>query len=183
MKPIAIVFSMLALLPASADRLAAQESAHFRLHEAVFNAAGHPAQALTMTSGSWRLSLDALGDGLADASLSSPSFTLGAGMIASHPAPGEVGLLRYLDQQRLAWTGAPSAGDYDLYRGVLARPQIDFGTCLQSGIVGTTATDPAVPPTLTGWFYLVTVRNDLGEEGTLGHTSAGSVRPNTAPCP
>jgi hypothetical protein len=66
---------------------------------------------------------------------------------------------------------------------VLARPQIDFGTCLQAGIAATTATDPAIPPPLTGWFYLVTVRNDLREEGTMGHASGGASRPNTSPCP
>jgi hypothetical protein len=184
MKPIAIVsLFALALQVAAADRLAAQESTHSRLSEAVFNAAGHPAQGIILTSGSWRLSLDALGDPLAGASLSSPSFTLGAGVVAPHPAPGEVGLLRFLDSQTLAWTREPSAGDYDLYRGVLARPQIDFGTCLQAGIAATTATDPAIPPPLTGWFYLVTVRNDLREEGTMGHTSGGAPRPNTSPCP
>jgi hypothetical protein len=184
MKALATVpVACLALLLTAAHPLRAQESAHFRLNEAVFNAAGHPVQGTTMASASHRLSLDALGDGLADVSLASPSFTLGAGMVASHPAPGEVGTLRFLDQQTLVWTREPSAGEYDLYRGVLARPQIDFGACLQSGIVGTTATDPAGPPPLTGWFYLVTVRNALGEEGTMGHTGAGASRPNTSPCP
>jgi len=184
MKALATVSAAgLALLLAAAHPLRAQESAHYRLNEAVFNAAGHPAQGATLASGSWRLSLDALGDPLAAGSLSSPSFVVGAGIAPSHPAPGEVGLLRFLDPQTLTWTSAPSAGLYDLYRGVLAKPQSDYGSCLQSGITATTATDAAIPPPLTGWFYLVTVRNDLGEEGTMGRTSAGALRPNTAPCP
>ena len=173
----------LALVMTASDPLRAQESPHYRLNEAVFNAAGHPAQGVAMASDSWRVSLDALGDALGAGSLSSASFTLGAGLAPSHPAPGEVGLLRFLDAQTLVWAREPSAGDYDLYRGVLVRPQIDFGTCLQAGIAGTTAIDPAMPPPLTGWFYLVTVRNDLREEGTLGTTSAGAPRPNASPCP
>jgi len=184
MKALAMVpVACLALLLVAAHPLRAQESAHDRLNQAVFNAAGHPVQGTTMASASHRLSLDALGDGLADVSLASPSFTLGAGIVLSHPAPGEVSLLRFLDQQTLAWTGTPSAGDYDLYRGVLAKPQSNFGSCLQAGIAATTAIDAANPPPLTGWFYLVTVRNDLGEEGTMGRTSAGQPRPNASPCP
>src|SRR5262245_10573675 len=93
-----------ALLLAAASPLRAQESAHFRIDQAVLNAAGHPARGDTMASGSWRLSLDALGDALAGAPLSSSSFTLGAGIVPSHPAPGEVGLLRFVDQQTLVWT-------------------------------------------------------------------------------
>lgn len=183
MKPIATAaLACLASLHTALD-LRAQESAHYQIEESVLNAAGHPADGVAMTSGSFRLSLDALGDPLASGALASSSFAIGGGFASAYPAPGEVGTLRFTDARTLVWTSAPSAGDYDLYRGTLAKPQLDFGACLQAGITGTMAIDPGTPPPLTGWFYLVTVRNTLREEGPMGTTSAGAPRSNNAPCP
>jgi hypothetical protein len=41
----------------------------------------------------------------------------------------------------------------------------------------------AVPDPGQGFFYLVTARNRLAEEGTKGSTSAGVPRSNAFPCP
>ena len=38
-------------------------------------------------------------------------------------------------------------------------------------------------PAGNGYFYLVTARNRLWEEGTKGSSSAGAQRANPAPCP
>ena len=57
-----------------------------------------------------------------------------------------------------------------------------FGECLQSSITGETATELDTPPTGQGWFYLITAKNRLGEEGT-GTERSGAQRPNSSPCP
>ena len=58
-----------------------------------------------------------------------------------------------------------------------------FGTCVQSSVATETASDAANPPLGAGWFYLITARNVLTEEGTKGYRSNGIERTNPAPCP
>ncbi|PYT33187.1 MAG: hypothetical protein DMF52_16120 [Acidobacteria bacterium] len=43
------------------------------------------------------------------------------------------------------------------------------------------ASDPTIPP--QGFFYLITSRNRLDEEGIKGHASSGVERANPLPCP
>ncbi len=56
-------------------------------------------------------------------------------------------------------------------------------TCEESGIHGETVDDTDTPATDDGYFYLVTVENRIGEEGTKGSDSDGNRRANVAACP
>ncbi len=163
----------------------AQESASYRISENALNAGGHPAQGVVMSSASFRITLDATGDPLAAPGLASASFTMQSGTIASGRPPGEVtGQVFLGDGTTLQWNPEPSAGTYRVYRGLLsARSATNYGSCHQQGIAGISTTDNETPPAADGYMYILTVENFLGEEGTMGYTSALTERPNTAPCP
>ncbi len=160
-----------------------QESAGYNLEEHTVNAAGHPDADTVMTSAGYRITLDSVGDAIASVGLASPSFQMAGGFAAGYPPAGEVtGLFFRLDATTLTWNVDPAADTYEVYRDVLsALPGGQNGLCLQGGVTVTSTTDPATPG--TGWFYLVTSRNRLGEEGTKGFASNGTERANPGPCP
>lgn len=99
------------------------------------------------------------------------------------PPPGEVTGVLFTDPNLLAWDVERSARAYNLYRDSLASISPGFGTCEQSMLLGETATDMDLPAVGTGFFYLVTAKNFLDEEGTKGFQSNGAERTNAAPCP
>jgi len=161
----------------------AQSSASYRLTEQALNAGGHPANGVIATSPGYRITLDAIGDGVVAPLLSGTGYALSNGFVSTYPPPGEVSELRLVDATTLDWLPETSAEVYELYRNGLGTLPGTYGACLQPGVGGTTTTDPAAPPSKQGYFYLVTARNLLGEEGTKGTNSAGAPRPNPAPCP
>ena len=162
----------------------AQTSAHFKLQESAFNAAGHPADGTTLSSAHFRVKLDAVGDSVVASGLSSASFHAGGGFATAYPPPGEVSHLRFTSRTILAWDPERSTGAYSLYRGAVSGlPGLVFGTCYQNSLTVNQATETAAPPVGSSWFYLVTARNLLGEEGTKGSMSSGAERPNPSPCP
>ena len=115
------------------------------------------------------------------------------GFAASYPPPGEVGgscsgggatCLTFPDSETLVWPAERSAGTYNLYRGLLsAIVGSGFGECSQVSLTTTTTTDTEAVPSQDGFYYLVTVVNGLGEEGTKGNRSDGGDRLNATPCP
>lgn len=178
MRRILIGAAALAALPALA-----QQSASFRISDHAVNAGGHPQQATVVSSASFRVTLDSLGDGVLGTAMASASFHADGGFTGTYPPPGEVRGLRWDDRTSLAWDAERSAGAYELYRDDLTALPGTSGTCLQSGLAVTSATDAATPGPGVGWFYLVSVRNRLGEESTTGFDSQGVERPNPSPCP
>ncbi|HYV20524.1 MAG TPA: hypothetical protein VFC25_15995 [Verrucomicrobiae bacterium] len=162
----------------------AQQSASYDLREHTLNAGGHPASGAVLSSPAYRLSLDALGD-LAGVPSSSVSFQIGPGFVPAYPPPSEVtGLVFRPDNVTMTWNVEPAAGTYQVYRDPLAQLLLGgTGTCWQSGLVAAQAVDSQVPVAGTGYFYLVTSRNSLSEEGTKGFGSNGLERPNPLPCP
>lgn len=162
----------------------AQESASYQLKEHVFNAGGHPDNGTSLASTHYQIRLDAIGDAAARSGLTSASYRMEAGFVVAYPPPGEVANLRFADDTTLMWQPEPSIGSYALYRALLtALSGGSTGDCSQFGLTGITATDAAAPPVGNGFFYLVTARNRLAEEGTKGFDSAGAERPNPVPCP
>lgn len=121
-------------------------------------------------------------DGAGGYHVSSPDF-------AVVPPTAEVPGLRFADAANLAWDTTPGAQTYNIYRGAIpglvdsdANGAADaYGTCLQMGVTGMTATDPSAPPGGQAFFYLATAAN-AGGEGPLGFASNGAPRPNMAPC-
>ena len=161
----------------------AQTSASYKLGEFTFNNGGDPANGSFAASASYRVKLDAIGDAAAAAGLSSASQRMDAGFVSDYPPPGEVQNARWTTKTTLTWDPDKSIGSYDVYRELVSTLPGNFGACSQSAVPSETATDGANPAAGTGWFYLVTAKNRIGEEGTKGFRSSGAERPNPSPCP
>lgn len=173
----------LLLLIVSAPLLA-QTSTSFKLTEHALDAGGHPEEGVVMTSGSFRVTLDAIGESVTGGGLGSASFSLDGGFSAAYPAPGEVSGLLFSDSQTLVWDPERSVGAYNLYRDTItALSGLGYGQCEQQDLEEATATDPDTTPAGDGYFYLVTAENRLAEEGTKGDDGDGSERANPSPCP
>jgi hypothetical protein len=162
----------------------AQASASYKLTELTSNNGGDPNQAVVPASASHRITLDAVGDGILGSGLSSTSHHLDGGFVSFYPPPGEVNGLLFTNNKTLVWSPDRTAGRYEIYRDLIsALAAGGTGACFAPDLAGETATDSSVPVAGAGFFYLVTARNRLGEEGTKGFRSGGSERPNPLPCP
>lgn len=85
--------------------------------------------------------------------------------------------------EAIAWSGAPPAAAYDLYRGSVA-PGQRFAyshACLLPGLAVTQAIDPDVPAPGAFHYYLVGAANVCGK-GPIGLDSAGAPIPNPGVC-
>ena len=138
----------------------------------------------------FRIGTDTLGYGpgvelrnIATTGLANTPFTAVVADRALCPPPGEVRNQIWTDATTMVWDHEPSLGTYNLYRDLIGALPGGFGACFQSGIATESATDAALPAVGDGWFYIVTARNNLGQEGTKGFQSNGAERSNPAPCP
>jgi len=161
----------------------AQTSASYKLTEFTLNGGGRPANGSIASSASYRIKLDAIGDTVAATGLSSASHHLDDGFVSAYPPPGEVRNERWTGKTVLSWDPEGSVGTYEVYRDLMSSLPGSFGACFQSPLLSETATDVTSPASGTAWFYLVTARNRLGEEGTKGLRSSGIERSNASPCP
>ena len=160
----------------------AQQSASYKLEEWAFNAGGNPSQGILLTSTSYRIRLDAIGDAAGGGALTAPSFHIGGGFIAPYPPPGEVQNLRFSAPTSMEWDQVVSIGSYNIYRGTVGS-FAGYGTCLQSGLPTEAASIPASPSPGQAFFFLVTAENTINDEGTKGFASSGAMHPNASPCP
>ena len=161
----------------------AQESASYKLAEHVFNAGGHPENGTVLSSSSFKITLDSIGEGLASGPLSSASHSIGGGFGAPYPPPGEVTNLMFADEDTLEWDPEKSVGVYNLYRGLISNVAgLGFGACEQQDITDTSTDDTDAVPAEDGFFYLVTAENLLAEDGTKGSQSDGTERQGSV-CP
>ncbi len=171
------------IILASALSALAGQSTSYKLEEYVFNSGGNPIGGAVPTSTGYRVSLDALGEGILGPGPSSASFSMDGGFVSAYPPPGEVADLHFTDEQTLVWTPEKSVGVYDLYRGLISQlPGVGYGLCSQPDLASPTATDTDVPPIATGFMFLVTAENRLGEKGTKGFARSGAERLGTT-CP
>jgi len=163
----------------------AQQSTSFKLDEHVLNSGGTPVSGTgsTLSSASFRIRLSSLGEGLIGAALSSASFRVDSGLTQGLLPPGETGGLIFTSKDTLEWNAHLSAGTYNLYRDLHSNlTGLGFGQCEQQILAGNGATDVDPVPEGDAFFYLVTVANRLGEEGTKGSRSDGTERLGNA-CP
>jgi hypothetical protein len=172
----------LGLLLACCHLAQAQVSASYKLQEHSLNNAGHPAQGVTFSSTNYRITLDALGDAVAMASLASSSYRLDPGFVAAYPPPGEVRNVGFTPLEELGWSAERSAGTYQVYRNTIGSLPGDYGSCVVSSATAPSWLDATTPLAGTGLFYLVTASNRIGERGTKGRSSSGSERGGTV-CP
>ena len=163
-----------------AGTVLAQESASFKLTESTFTQGGHPLDGMELTSTSFQMTLDAVGQVVAPTSIGSTSYSLGTGFVTTFAPAGEVANLRFTDATTLVWDPA-GIREYALYSGQVTFPfDPDFGTCQQPPppLTTETATVAATPRISLASFFLVTTHNRLGEEGIKGPG-----RLNPFPCP
>ncbi|HKQ97667.1 MAG TPA: hypothetical protein VJV75_07325 [Candidatus Polarisedimenticolia bacterium] len=162
----------------------AQASASYRLTEFTANSGGDPSQGAFASSASHRITLDAVGDGALGSGLASATQHIDGGFVPLNPPPGEVTGFLFTDGQTLIWSPERSVGRYEVYRApVSTLAGGGTGACFVTDVSGETTTDASIPGVGTGYFYLVTARNRLGEEGTKGFRSNGVERANPLPCP
>jgi len=179
MKPLLTPLVLLLSFP-----VLAQQSTSYKLTEHTFNAGGNPADGVVLTSTSYKVTLDAIGDSVAGRGLASASYQMDGSFVMGYPPPGEVHDLSFTDFQTLLWQHEKSIGVYNLYRGLV--DTLDgavYGFCEEPDIASNTTTDGDPVPVGNGYFYLVAAENRLDEEGTLGTRSMGTERPNTGACP
>ena len=171
------------ILAAAALPALAQTSTSYKLEEHVLNAGGHPSDGAYMSSASFRIKLDSIGEAVVGSGMSSASYGMDASFGAAYPPPGEVPWMWFSDHDTMHWDAEKSAGVYNLYRDLMSNVSGGgYGDCHSAGVSDTTAIDAGTPPGSDGWFYLVTVENRLREEGTKGGDSTGTERLGTV-CP
>src|SRR5262245_41822605 len=165
----------------------AQQSASHRLEGSTFNQGGRPANGVHAQSASFRITLDAVGETVPGFAAASASFGLSGGLVGAYAPPSEVQAVGFSpdggSSTALVWAPNPTAVRFDVYRGPTGRLPGTFGSCLASNLVGTVYSDPVVPGSQNAFFYLVTAENRLGEEGTKGTQSNGTVRTAAPACP
>jgi len=166
---------------------AAQSSASYKVQDASLNNGGDPRNVPVLASGHFHMSLDAIGGGAVRSGLASASFHVDTGFVARHPPRPEVtGLLltpNAFPETQLQWNPLASAISYEVYRGTISTLPGTYGTCFASGLISTSTTDTSLPSINQGFFYMVTARNAIGEEGPKGFRSTGLEQANPAPCP
>lgn len=151
----------------------AQQSASFRLSDQVINLGGNPHEGAVLASANYRITLDALGDAVGAAPLSSTSFRVQAGFVGPYRPPEEVRGLRFTSTQDLFWSPEPAVGTYNLYHwsSAVGSP----GSCLQEGIATTSTTIAHSPDPGEAYHYIVTAVNLLAEEGPWGNSRDSNV--------
>jgi hypothetical protein len=174
---------LLLALGLACDSAFAQASADYKVTASTFNNGGDPSNGGFAASSGYHVRVDALGGATAAPGLSSQGYRADGGFVAGFPPPVEVLNLRWTSSSTMVWDPEKSVGSYALYRDLVSTLPGGFGTCLQPNLLSETASDSSLPPVGAAWFYLVTARNVLAEEGTKGHRSNGLERPNPAPCP
>jgi hypothetical protein len=162
----------------------AQSSASYRLESCAVNAGGHPRGGVILTSDSYAMSLDALGETLRAPLLRSTAYSMDVGIARSYPPPGEVeGVVLLGDRVTLAWNPERSVGVYHVYRGRVEWLPGSYGSCHIAEVPVQEVPVPGNPAIGRAFFYLVNARSRLFEEGTAGHDSAGGARDIAGPCP
>ena len=154
---------------------AAQSSTNYKIEQGTFNSGGNPSPILTSTS--YQMTLDAIGDGINATGLASASYGMDAGFPPDYRPPGEVLNLRSSNATTLTWNPEISAASYNLYRGDRVNLPGNYGTKVQTGLTAPTTTDATSPSSGQCLIYLVTAINRLNEEGPKGYTSWGTLRP------
>lgn len=95
------------------------------------------------------------------------------------------------DKIHFNWNSDSNAAVYNVYKGELLElkdnnldglPDKGYGTCFIDGTPDPVGEDPETPSYPGGFTYIVTGENYEGE-GTMGFTSAGIERQNSAACP
>lgn len=177
-------FVALQILCLSTGVALAQSGPTYRLEELTMNAGGHPADGVGLTSSSYRMSLDALGEASVAPRLRGSVYSMDAGFARCFPPPAEVQQVVVLaDKTTFAWAPDPSVGAYRVYFGDVRNVRWDEGTCLMAGIDPEFTTPDHFPEPGETFFYLITAQNTLLEEGTTGYDSAGTPRDAPVPCP
>lgn len=181
----ALVVFML-IVPALAAPALGQQSSNFNVKGSVFNAGGNPRSGSVLSSASFRITVDAIGDNVTPGMMSGPSFQIDGGVVLQFRRPEEVTGLLFLTNQAMMWNDAEKSVSptYNLYRAsVTTLPSLIYGSCEQQGLGSPTTTDADEPSPGDGYFYLATAENCIGLEGTKGFQGDGVTMRQGSVCP
>jgi hypothetical protein len=105
------------------------------------------------------------------------SAPIASALTASHDKP--------TNTTTISWSSETAPGPFNVYRGAfsLAWPFTYNQSCFASLVPGTSTTDNATPAPGQTFFYLVSRKEAVCDESSLGQNSAAAERPNTAYCP
>ncbi|HEU5180156.1 MAG TPA: hypothetical protein VFW45_05155 [Candidatus Polarisedimenticolia bacterium] len=173
------ILALVVLLAASP--VAAQSSTSYKVQGSSFDNAGDPTNGVALGSAHFHLKLDSIGGDLAATAVSSASFHADEGFVDLYRPAGEVTGVRFTNPTILQWNAEPSAQWYEVYQS--ASLPGTFGTCYAGDLTTTSLADATTPAIGSRFYYLVTARNRLRQEGTKGFGSTGTERTNTLPCP
>ena len=95
----------------------AQQSASFEISDHVFNSGGHPTAGTVLSSTSFRITLDALGDSIVGPALSSVSFGMEVSFGSCYPPPEEVSRLR-MERPPVAFPGTSDGRERSCFLGL-----------------------------------------------------------------
>ncbi|HEU5181026.1 MAG TPA: PPC domain-containing protein [Candidatus Polarisedimenticolia bacterium] len=108
---------------------------------------------------------------------------LGDGCAACGPPPEIATNLVFLDNETLSWSPSAAVSSYNLYIGVILGGGWSYNhSCLAPDLPSPDAVLSSSPPAGMAYYLLVSGKTLCGE-GSLGTSSSGAPRPNTAPCP
>jgi hypothetical protein len=161
----------------------AQTSPSYRLENGSLHTGAQTSVSTGLASESYRMRLQTVGQALTGQAIHGSTFAMDVGFVQGYPPPGEVVRLVALDRSTVTWHPERSVGAYRLYRGELGQLPAGYGECRLPELFDEHAQLDEEPAAGQGFFYLVTARNSLHEEGTKGYDSAGARRINPAPCP
>ena len=138
---------------------------------------------VALQSASYRAEIDTLGGSHVAPRLVGSLFSMDVTLAHAFPPPGEVRGVGFSDTETIFWSAERSVGSYRLYRGSAEFLPFETGRCLYGALPVATATDELIPEEGGLYFYLVTARNLLEEEGRVGFDGAGDPRIVPEACP
>jgi hypothetical protein len=105
------------------------------------------------------------------------SAPIASALTASHDKP--------TNTTTISWSSETAPGPFNVYRGAfsIAWPFSYNQSCFASLVPGTSTTDNATPAPGQTFFYLVSRKEAVCDESSLGQNSDAVERPNTAYCP
>ena len=112
----AVLLAVLAAALGLAPAAIAQQSANYRLTEWTIDAGGDPLNGSNAASTSFKIKIDAIGDGVLGVGQASASFHVDSGFADVYAPPGEIQNQRFTNASTMTWDPEKSVGVYEAFK-------------------------------------------------------------------